>query len=156
VANNSSEFTFQSCTFVNNIAPVPGDHILINPSSIATLRNCVIGAGCNGSVAFSVSGTLDVDCSVVQDGPASITGGGTVLYGASNVVGDPLFCDPADCSPPAYPAGTYTIDSVSPASSSYHPCGLAGAYPVACGVTSASASLRVDSWGRIKGRYLDP
>jgi hypothetical protein len=90
---------------------------------------------------------------VVEGGETSIQGTGTVVWGADNVDTDPLFCGPAQCDPPALPAGDYTLDSMSPAAPSWSSCGLMGAYPVACGVTSAGAGLETRSWGRLKSAY---
>jgi hypothetical protein len=144
----------QNCTFVNNRAPSDGQHLFINETATATVRNTIFHGGCDALNPAHVEdlATFDVDCSLVEGGAAAISGDGTLLYGPDNFDSDPRFCDPGTCEA-TEPIGEYTLDAGSPAAPGAGSCGLVGAYPVACGVTSAAAGMTVDSWARIKARY---
>ncbi|MGH2569826.1 MAG: right-handed parallel beta-helix repeat-containing protein [bacterium] len=141
-----------NCTFVNNRAPGSGQHLFVNQTSIVTLRNSIFWGGCAAvnPAYVALNGTIDVDCSIVEGGESAITGVGNVVYGPSNQDVDPEFCAPGNCETQA---GDYTIAGASPAAPWQSPCGLVGAYPVACGVTSAGFSLEPESWSAVKARY---
>jgi hypothetical protein len=150
------EMTFLGCTFVNNLGPTWGQHLFVHTNSIATVRRSILYGGCGApDAAWAQSGgTLDIDCSLVEGGPGGIGGSGTIVYGSGNLDADPMFCAPEPCNAPTHPAGVYTLDSLSPASPSLNPCGLVGAYPVACGATAVtSQQLEERSWGSIKSLY---
>jgi hypothetical protein len=145
------------CTLTNNHAPYFGGHAYVGAFATLTARNCIFGEYCEGASAVYVAPSayaVDIDCSVFPGGLSEIAGAGPVIWGTDNVDADPGFCAPAAaCSAPAWPSGDYTLDSLSPAAPSWSPCGLMGAYPVACGVTSAGAGLELRSWGRMKAAY---
>ncbi|HMB68798.1 MAG TPA: right-handed parallel beta-helix repeat-containing protein [bacterium] len=151
------------CTFVHNRATYHAGHILAAGSSTITVESSILGAYCDASTAMQAShtGSLEISCSVVPGGEPELTGVGTRIWGEGNVDADPLFCgsDPDSCDAGPLPNGDYTIDSMSPASASWNPCGRVGAYDVGCGVTGAP-ELDVEPWGRIKarfrGRYFAP
>jgi hypothetical protein len=144
--------TATNCTFVNNTAPTSGQHLFVNQTSTVTLRNSIFWGGCAAvnPAHVSLDGVIDVDCSIVEGGESAITGTGTVVYGPANQDVDPAFCAPGNC---ATPSGDYSIEGASPAAPSQNACGLVGAYPVACGTTSAGASLEPESWSAVKARY---
>ncbi|MBZ0267606.1 hypothetical protein K8I85_05585, partial [bacterium] len=148
---------FTGCTFVHNRAPL-GGHMYIGINCLATVGSSILGRYCQAPTAVQVASAatgFEIDCSVIQGGAAEIAGSTFIVYGPDNVDGDPLFCgsDPDSCDSGVWPTADYTLDSMSPAAPSWHPCGLAGAYPVACGVTSAGAEMESSTWGRIKDRY---
>lgn len=73
------------------------------------------------------------------DGPI----GGTTLD-PTEVVADPLFCDPLH--------GDFTLASTSPAAPASSPCGqLIGAFPVACSSPGPSGAPRIDSIADVPG-----
>lgn len=151
---DGSQIAFTNCTFVNNGANGVGQHLLVAASATVTARNSIFDAGCPvASVAQVIlGGTLDVDCSLVAGGAAALVGPGSIVYGSGNLDADPMFCAPSDCDA-GYPSGDFTLDSASPAAPSWNPCGLVGAYPVACGATPVRAGMTVRSWGGIKSLY---
>jgi predicted outer membrane repeat protein len=152
---DTSEITFQNCTFARNSTDGNGEHLLISFSATATVRNSIFDAGCTGTSVANVAGggTLDVDCSIVRGGPGALVGPGTIVYGPGNLDADPMFCAPSVCGAATWPSGDFTVDSASPASPSWNACGLVGAYPVACGATSAADAMTVQSWGAVKSRF---
>jgi predicted outer membrane repeat protein len=152
---DGSEITLENCTFVNNRAEGPAQHLLVSFTGAATVRRSIFDAGCDGSLVAQVDagGSLDVECSIVAGGAGALAGAGTITWGPGNLDADPMFCAPAGCGAPSYPSGDYTLDSHSPAAPSWNACGLVGAYPVACGATSVAEGLTERSWGGIKSLF---
>ncbi|MFN8176741.1 MAG: right-handed parallel beta-helix repeat-containing protein [bacterium] len=152
--DTGSQFTVQRCTFVNNRAPLSAD-IYFEETSSATVRTSIFGRRCQGTSSILANGPLDIDCCVIQGGAAQVVGAGPITWGAGNVGADPLFCspDPDSCATLPSPNADYSLSALSPAAPSQNPCGLVGAYPVACGPTSAGASMETVPWSRVKARY---
>ncbi len=155
LGNDPSTLLLENCTIVNNRAGGSGSQIMVNTSAQLTMRNSIVRGACSPAPVYLVMGsTFDVDCSLLQGGAASIYGPGNVIYGSSNADLDPRFCGPKSCELPAYPAGDWTLHGDSPAAPPNSACGLLGAFPVACGTTSAGHALDPSSWAAIKARYL--
>jgi len=141
--------TVENNTFVDNFTVDNGGAILMNASSVSLNNN--IFASNNAGVSGGAVGCIDPttvtgSCNLFWENDAPIDeqiSDCIVAIGQDdNIIGDPLFCNPAN--------DVYTIDAFSPASPQ-HPsgCGLRGAFPVACGPVSVKAS----SWGMIKAGY---
>lgn len=152
-----NEINLLGCTFVNNSSQFLAHDVFLNSQSSGYVRNCIFRSGCLAApfaiyVAFNAS--LDIDCSIVENGRSGVGGTGTVAYGTGNLDADPLFCDAGACASPVHPSGDFHLQPGSPASPENNGCGvLLGAYPVACGATPAGVELERDSWGRIKATF---
>ncbi len=145
-----------NCTFAGNQAGYYGGHVYTGPFATTTIRNSAFGHYCGAPTSLYVSydGVLDIDCSVLPGGEGEVIALGSLTWGSDMVDADPAFCAPIDsCSAASWPAGDYGLDSMSPASPSWHPCGRVGAYPVTCGATSVGESVRDETWGRLKAMY---
>jgi predicted outer membrane repeat protein len=104
---------------------VQGEAIHCDAASTAELRCCDLFANAGGDWVGCIEGQLGVD---------------------GNISMDPLFCDAAN--------GDFTLHEGSPCAPGHSPpgCGLIGAEPVGCGVTTVESA----TWGRIKAQYEAP
>lgn len=139
--------TIRGCTFVRNTAtgPVNGGVIGAAKSSNVIIENSIIVNSIQGGAVFcDDSSTISATCTDIWE-----NGGGDWIECLAsqngtngNISLDPLFCDPA--------LGNYTLREDSPcASPGSNGCGLVGALPVGCLITSITES----TWGQIKARY---
>ncbi len=153
VGQDPSSIDLVNCTFAFNEAP-SGAHVYFSTTGSGTVRNTIFGPYC-GNNGIHVYGAIDIDCCVVPGGAATVFATGGLTWGASNVDADPRFCapDPLQCESDPPVTAQYTLDVASPAAPGANPCGLVGAYPVACTVTAASSGMRFESWGRVKAGY---
>jgi hypothetical protein len=147
---------FESCTFASNVCDPGGEVIELGNDSSLIMRNCtMVGSNCP---AISVlSGTVELSQTTMAFGeeppilclpPTTIelsccdifgnTGGDWIgciadQYGINgNISEDPLFCDAT--------TGDFTLDAASPcAPENSGGCGLIGAWPVGCYVTSVGS-----------------
>lgn len=150
----ASVLHLQNCTLVNNHSPGVALQVLVGTGALFTMHNSILRGSCgSGLQIYCSSGTVEVDCNLIQGGGAAIGGNGVINYGPDNRDLDPLFCAPRSCDAPVPPVGDWTIDALSPAAPAGSPCGAIGAYPVACGASDVPASWTPTSWGRLKGLY---
>jgi hypothetical protein len=155
VGQDPSILHLQNCTVVNNTSPGTVQQIYVGLEAMFTMQNSILYGQCGPGFQIYVTptGSIEVDCNLIQGGLGGIGGSGTIVYGANNHDLDPLFCGPKDCGSIAYPIGDWTVDASSPAAPPGGGCGAIGAYPVGCGSTSASSGMETTTWGRLKNRY---
>ena len=145
--------TITRCTFAQNGSNQPAQHLMVSLAE-CTVRNSIFFGGCTGTFPIYLysSGVLDIDCSLIEGGPAGFGGSGTLVYGAGNVDADPMFCELAPCESDPWPVGDYRVAADSPVVD-LPGCGIVGAFPVGCSVTSAGATLESRTWSSVKSLY---
>jgi predicted outer membrane repeat protein len=143
VGTYSSFLSFESCTFVDNNAPV-GSAVYYSGTSAVHFDRSIIAFNGPGSAAQCANGAgvLTAACTDVFGN----TGGDwtTCLpnQDPTNFSANPFFCNP--------PSDDYSLQVGSPcAPPGLTGCGLVGALPEGCGPVSVDAS----TWGKIKSKY---
>jgi hypothetical protein len=104
-------------------------------------------------VFISGHGGFRFSCSAIDTSQHVLAGSGPLEYGADNVFGDPLLCDPADCGTAPTTEGVYSLMAGSPALPANNACGmLMGVFGVGC----QTSGVEPASWGSLKARYRSP
>ncbi len=140
----NADFTTEGCTFIQNSA-ASGNGIGLIEFGSATLHRSIFSFGTMGTaISCAPSGNITLTCCDIYGN----TGGDWVgciadQYGQNgNISEDPLFCDMA--------GENYTLHADSPCAPEHSGgCGLIGAQPVGCGVTTVVPT----TWGGVKKAY---
>lgn len=129
---DGSGLLVRSCTLVGNAASSAGGGIFADYEGPFLVENTIVASGSQGAaVACGHGGSITLTCcDLFNNAGGDWTGCITNQLGVrGNVAADPLFCDPAN--------DTYSLDLSSPCAPAQNPlCGLVGAWPVACPVSS--------------------
>lgn len=137
----------ERCTIASNGGAGTGGGLRITGASNFPVLNTILWGNCSPDDSDAL---VDADCAVQFDccvvDPARVFSGGGVAF-LQSVVADPMFCSPDGCDGLPSAAGSYRLDSASPALGAA--CGPIGALDAECGAISVESS----TWTRIKARY---
>lgn len=138
------------CTFAGNISGAGGG-VYVGNFAIVELERCIVAGNCATSTADDLfmdpASGVTLTCSILS---TAVAGGGIPNIDPDTTIGDPLFCDPADCQDAPTTSGIYTLAENSPATAANSACGeLIGALPVECGTIPVLPM----SWSALKDRF---
>lgn len=150
-----SSATVIECTFYGNSAiPIHGGGISCWPGSTLEIENTIVASSDRGVGVHCGDGSSAAlaCCDVYGNAHGDWVGCLADQSGVNgNIEEDPLFCDPG--------TDDFSLRSDSPCLPGNHPdeddCGLMGAFPVGCPVSSVSEPETVlsKSWGQLKSEY---
>jgi len=156
--SSTAFFTLEGCVVVGNRSEGHAGGIDVRYGTrSSSMDRTILWGNCAEEMAMNLfseklvkKGAFTVTCSAIDVDPA--------MSGATTFIdcheGDPLLCDPPDCSTAPVTGGDFTVAENSHCLPGDSPCGsLIGAEGMGCGPLVPIATT---TWSALKGRYERP